>query len=225
VSGFHPHVREINRLIGRAFAESKRLGDGFASDEHFALAILRPEEDSIAAQVLRQLGVTYERFEQGFLHQRARSHPTPGPADTSEGIHTTPAAHELLGRAEGIAAGLGSDAVTTEHVLLAFLWPPELEFTFERLGTSRQAVLDRLAERGVAVPEAPLPPPPAVPQGKHQLVYLPQEQLEAVLRQLPQLLPPESNWGWNLDGDYRAWVSAYGDFDLDALVHQAQDAS
>jgi hypothetical protein len=33
-----------------------------------------------------------------------------------------PAAHELIGRAEGLAAGLGASAVCREHVVLAYLW-------------------------------------------------------------------------------------------------------
>jgi hypothetical protein len=47
------------------------------------------------------------------------------PVDYSEeydSTSTNPAAHALIGRAEGIAAALGAPVVSRDHVLIAYLW-------------------------------------------------------------------------------------------------------
>ncbi len=56
--------------------------------------------------------------------------------------------------------GLGSAEVRDEHELLALLWDPSSPVALqlmEKLGATRERVLEELRRRGVEVPEVPLP--------------------------------------------------------------------
>jgi hypothetical protein len=63
-------------------------------------------------------------------------------------------------RAEGLAAGMGSAVVREEHQLLALVWDPGSPVALhlmEKLGATRERVLEELKRREVEVPEVPLP--------------------------------------------------------------------
>jgi hypothetical protein len=62
----------------------------------------------------------------------------PEKPDNRDWISLNPVAHELLGCAVGLAVGLGAEEPAAEHVLLAYLWRPDHEWLFGRVGTSRQ---------------------------------------------------------------------------------------
>jgi ATP-dependent Clp protease ATP-binding subunit ClpA len=127
-------------LLHGAFDEALRLRHSFVAEDHFLLALVRPSEETMAAQVLRESGVNYEALSAFVIEDFARSDPPLEEADLDSGICTNPAAHELMGRAEGLAAGLGAGQVSAEHVLLALLWSPGTDWMFEGCGTTRQAV-------------------------------------------------------------------------------------
>jgi hypothetical protein len=208
-------------LLFGAGEEALRLRHGFVGEEHFLLAMVRPSEKTTAAHVLRESGMDYEVLSAVVVEDFVRSDPPVEEADLDSGIYLNPAAHELMGRAEGLAAALGAGEVNAEHVLLALLWNSGSDWMFEGCGTTRQAVYERLSARGVPVPVVDLPPSPEPPSGPHQQVFFPRERLNDVLATLPSLLPPDADWGWNHDGGSQGWVSAFGDFDLEALVEQA----
>lgn len=68
---------------------------------------------------------------------------------------------QLLARAEGIAVGQGSRDVLPHHVLLSVLYERASSLiaiqVIERLGCSRQRLVDELGRLGVSIPSAPLP--------------------------------------------------------------------
>ncbi|HUP15707.1 MAG TPA: Clp protease N-terminal domain-containing protein [Acidimicrobiia bacterium] len=47
-------------LVNRAFREMKELETGYCTVDHFLLALLNPEQPTIALRVLNDLGVAYE---------------------------------------------------------------------------------------------------------------------------------------------------------------------
>ena len=199
--------------------EAARLGSSYVGPEHFLLALLRHDQETVAAHALRDSGADYEALSTALLRALSEQRNE----REQHGPTTNPVAHELVGRAEGIAAGVGADAVTAEHVLLGLLWS-DREWSLTLAGTTREAVYERLRASGVSLP-GKLPPSRTRPSGPEQLVYFPQEQLRDVLARLPKLLPADAEWGWNLDGAYRAWVRATGDFDLRERVSQALDGA
>jgi hypothetical protein len=203
------------RTISAAFEEASRLGSGYAGPEHFLLALLRPGEETVAAQALRDCGADYERLRSALVRAAAERRVEP-----NAGVSLNPAAQELVGRAEGLAAGLGAESVTAEHLLLALLWRPERDWPLTLAGTTREIVYERLRAGGVRL-AVELPPSRERPAGPEQLVHFPEVQLRDVLAKLPALLPPDADWGWNVDGAYRACVRATGEFDLRALVRRA----
>lgn len=56
------------KLLEQSILESRRLGQSYVSVEHFWLAILR-EGDGVAANVLRQLGVDFDKAREELLIQ------------------------------------------------------------------------------------------------------------------------------------------------------------
>lgn len=209
---------ELGRASFAAADEAVRLGDGRIDDDHLLLALVRAGEDTPAARALRACGATYERL------AAALARGEPGPADDERSfimLATSPAAHRLEARAEGIALGADAAAVTAEHVLVAFLWEPETERLLERCGTTREAVRDALAGLGAHVPPALPPSPPPCPDGPRQHVDFREEELPQVLRRLVAELPEGAHWGWNVDREGGAWVDGVGDFDLEEQVRAA----
>ncbi len=201
------------RPASAAFEEAARLDSGYVGPHHVLLALLRPGEETVAAQALRDSGADYEKLSTAVAGHRAELE--------HRGITMNAAAHTLVGRAEGIAAGLGAEAVAAEHVLLAIVWD-DRDWSLSAAGTTREAVCERLQDQGVSLPGKQ---PAARPRssGPEQLVYFPQVQLFEVLAGLPKLMPADADWGWNLDGPFRAWVRGKGDFDLRELVRRALD--
>lgn len=125
------------------------------------LAILRLPAGEPAGDALRALGVTDEALAEAIAalpsEYSAREHvsrsPGPGRVVAPEGMM-------FLGRAEGIAAGLGSSRVLPEHLLLSVLWENVRSVTeelLEHLGASRDRIHNKLVEFGVRVPPVPLP--------------------------------------------------------------------
>ena len=128
----------------------------------------------------------------------------------------TAGAHELLARAEGLAAGLGAETVTVDHVLIAYVWSPwTAAYVEEFFGVTHVAIFEQLRVLGVDLPSVPLPPRPR-PTGPR--VYVPFEQLMDVVHRLSDRLPPEYGPGFNHDGKSRAWVVADRDIDLEEHV-------
>lgn len=210
----------VRSAISAAFEEAVRLGSGYAGPEHFLLALLRPGEETAAAQALRDCSASYD----GLSATLERAAAERDRLEPEHGVSLNPVAHELIGRAEGLAAGLGDESVRAEHVLFALLLHPEREWPFTLAGTTREAVYERLQARGVRLP-VELPPSREGRPGPEQLVYFPEEELRDVLARLPALLPRDADWGWNVDGAYRAWVRATGAFDLRELVRRARDGA
>lgn len=200
--------------------ESARLKHGFVGEEHFLLALVRPGEKTVAAEVLRESGVGYEALSAAVAAFASNDQPL-DEEDLESGISANPASHELMGRAEGLAAGLGANRLRAEHVLLALLWSPGSDWMFEGCGTTRQAVYERLKGKGARVPAGELPPSPDPPSGPHQQAFFPLERLNDVLATLPSLLPADAYWAFNHDGHSQGWILAWGEFDLEELVQQA----
>jgi hypothetical protein len=205
-------------FVGRALAEASRLDHGSASVEHLLLALVAPGERSPAAQALHDCSVTYERCASAVSDAAAK--PDASRRGGEDGVTSTPALHELLGRAQGLAAGLGAGAVRPEHMLIALLWDGRSQRLLARCGADREAVYRRLGDHGVKLPAASLPPAVPEPRGQHHRVEIPAERLRDALRRLPQLLAG-TEWGWNTAGPGRARIDAFGDVDLDDAVAQA----
>lgn len=150
--------QEFNANANDAAAE---LGHDWIGVEHFVLAVLRDRRGSPAADALRACGITYETLAEaigalpsdyGKQEQVSRS-PGPGRVVGLEGMM-------FLGRAEGLAAGLGSRTVLPEHLVLSVLWGSVRSVTedvLERLGASRYRIHEKFTELGVKMPTVPLP--------------------------------------------------------------------
>jgi hypothetical protein len=199
----------IYGLLASAFDEAKALGSSWVGPEDFLLAILASKEACPATATLTHFGVTHEAFARDLI--ATVYDPPVDPPGEDDSPELNPAAHELMGRAEGLAIGLGAPAVTLEHVLIAYVWDDsgQMEVGF---GVEREAVIEHLRALGVQVPATALPARPP-PQGRR--VFVPYDHFDAILEKLQERLPANSGFGLNWDPpSSRAWVSAHADVDL-----------
>lgn len=185
-----------------------------ASDDLFLLALAQLPEGAPARRALEAEGVTAERLRAeirvgGDGEDRPR-----------QGFTYSPAYYLIHGRAQGLAAATGDGVVTPEHLLVALVWDGGTSSSqlLWRLGVSRDAVVDRLRQQGVAVPSSPLPAQREVEWGEP--VWFDRDQVDAVLTRVREQLPPQTRWGFNYEGD-RAWIVGQADVDFEALVREA----
>jgi Cysteine-rich CPCC/Clp amino terminal domain, pathogenicity island component len=210
-------LAEFDLLFSFAAEEARARDHHWLGPEHFILAILGRPEDSAAAQALRASGVTYDAFSAEYERRLDRAD---RPERKSSGIGSTPAYHEIIGFAKGLAAGLGSEQVTGEHVLLAVLWEPETGGAdlLETIGAEREDVLARLVELRVDVPRQPLPRR-RERRRYGERFYVPLDQLEAIRAELAAYLPIS----WNVE-EGRGWVSGPEGVDLSDYIPFALEA-
>jgi Clp amino terminal domain, pathogenicity island component len=127
-----------------------------------------------------------------------------------------------MGRAEGVAAGMGSRQPSPEHWLFAILWDADggtVPLVLRRLGGSPKDIVRRLREAGADVPAIDPPEPREVrPVEK---VTFPASHLDVVRAEFPNLLPPGTQWGWNHDREGTGFVVASAYIDVRAYLDVA----
>jgi ATP-dependent Clp protease ATP-binding subunit ClpA len=149
-------------LVARAARESRGLGHPRIGSEHLLLALLAAE--SASGEALRACGLSYEVVREavsGLSDSYVQRTPRNDPSSTPRNfvVHD-PDTQRINARAEGLAAGMGSTEVRDEHALLAQLWDPSSPVALhlmERLGATRERVLEELGRLGVEVPKVSLP--------------------------------------------------------------------
>ena len=203
----------MNSLLHGAFREAESLGHDWIGPEHYFLAILSLGEEPLTV-ALGELGIEHAAFARGMRgsHAEYSTRDAPAPARSTE-MTLNAAAHELIGRADGIARCLGTSSIAVEHVLAAFLWDSAAAGELEAFcNVSSAAVLERLSQVGVQTP-AVLHQDTAV----GARVFIPYSVRGAVYGELRRRLPSDSGLGVNNDGQH-AWVMARRDVDLAAHV-------
>jgi hypothetical protein len=169
------------------------MGHRFCTTEHLLLALLSPPEPTPAAEVLTELGLSYDALAE---HTDRMAASARGDGD---GVGSTPVYQLISGMARGIAVGMGATRPTDEHVLLAIFFDEHAgDGPLTAFGIDPDEVVAGLRERGVPVPEVappvaktpigPLGPWVYFPEGDFQLVT------QAVLKQYP---PGTVHWGTN----------------------------
>ncbi len=195
------------RVELRMLAFAGRTGVAHVGVEDVLDALAAPPEPTVAARVLAQLGYVSPTME-GAEDRRAES------------TASTPAEQALIAAAAGLAVGLGSHAVTDEHVLLALAFTHVGIALLVRRNLDPDEVVAGLAAAGVAVPRLtpPVPTLPVAPFGPR--VYF-RGRGEGLASELLRRYPPgtvtigfnTSAWkpGWG-------WVDAEDEVPLEEIV-------
>ena len=143
--------------MSRAAQEARDLGHPRIGSEHLLLALVAT--DSASGKALRACGLSYEAVREA-VSSLSDSHGQRTPRDDPSSsiphnwlVHD-PDTQRIDARAEGLAAGMGSAEVRDEHELLAVVGDPTL---MERLGATRERVLEELGRLGLEVAKVPLP--------------------------------------------------------------------
>jgi ATP-dependent Clp protease ATP-binding subunit ClpA len=153
----------LARGASAEYRAAEGLGHRRIRSEHLLLALVGTE--STSGQALRACGLSREavldeisRLPDGY-HERMRSGATP----SGSFLAVDQELRAIDGRAEGLAAGLGSTEVRDEHRLLSLLYEPTSILAtriIEKRGVTGEQILEELNRRGVKVPEVPPPTRP-----------------------------------------------------------------
>jgi hypothetical protein len=204
-----------------AFEQAKQLDHGWVGPEHFLLAVLATSNP--ASDALGGLGVTYELVRQHL--QSLRPDPDIQTPKARAGMTMNPAAHEVVGWAQGYAAASRLTTPAPEHWLMAILYASDRgAMWLHPFGVSAKAAIDSLALRGANIPA--FSPPEYQPWHGHHYVYVSKEELQPVIDVLNEKYPASSDvkWGFNLVGTpRRGRISAEEGIDLDQVVMQARE--
>ena len=203
-----------------AFAEAKRLGHSWVGPEHGLLAILRGDPGGTARMALEEAGLDADQFER-HVERIERSDPKPNRDPAGGGISPNPGWYGAVGRAEGLAAGVGVSDVRPVDLLLALLWHTTEWLPVTGLGVSREDVAASLGRSGVTLPATPLPNLER-PWRNPVRVDFPMRALGKVVEVLKERHPPRSGLRWLINHDQAelAWAIAEEGIDLQGIVDQ-----
>jgi hypothetical protein len=198
------HARDLGRLV--------------VTDDLVLAALAELEDEEPACRALLAEGAFPTR-----VLDEIRTHGD-GAAGESQGLIFPASYYSMHGRAQAFSASLRAGESTAEDVLLALIWDPisHSSRVLWRLGIDRQAVVSRLRNLGVAVPETPLPAQRAITWGDR--VWFERTQASRVLDHLGAALPPAKRWTFAYEEE-RAWAQAEADVDLPSLVRAALTTS
>jgi len=150
----------LNReLVREAHQAATDLGHEQIGVEHLLLAIVHPSANSSARVALGECDVTHNRLYAEFRELPATYLKSDAPVAPDGGRMLGAEAVHVIGRAEGMAIGMGTLAIQPEHVLMSLIWDPSdgVAITaLERLGATRARLLEALVRQKVAVPSTPL---------------------------------------------------------------------
>ncbi len=103
------------RVVFFAQEEAGRLGENYVSTEHLLLGLCR-ENDSVAARVLDQMGVSLSRIRSEIERQITR-----GDGRLGQDMQLTPRAKRVIDLAYDEARTLNNNYIGTEHILLGLV--------------------------------------------------------------------------------------------------------
>jgi ATP-dependent Clp protease ATP-binding subunit ClpC len=199
-TGSPPFTAKAKKALELSLREALARNDRTIRPEHLLLGLLR-EGEGVAAQVLREAGVTHAAFSPLVGPPQSTWDPGRriwrrafrGPSNFPSSIvgNATPGAEALPITARRVA---GSDPVSTYHYLVALLEEGVAAGILQSLGVTREAVADKFAELGTAGTSDAMPSVPVEVEGEQFRVTPDQaEQIRRWLRREgPPPLPPDA---------------------------------
>jgi hypothetical protein len=145
----------------RALREALERKIGPVGGPELVLALVA--EPSVAAEILVENGITYERVAERFCGERVTRMPDGSlrPASNTTGLSMNPDGYKVCGRAEGLALAAGFAEPRPEDWLIALLYSGDgmgFAAVLQVLEVSRPALVDSMRRRGLVLPEVELPP-------------------------------------------------------------------
>jgi len=141
----------VKKVIGIAFDEATRLGHAYVGTEHLLLGIL-VEGEGVAAQVLREMGVTADNAG-AEIERRLKEWPPEKTASTPHGTAATRLlpmgqdVRQLMLAASAQAVGTRSSAIGLDHLLNAMISSAGMEALARLLDVRR---LTAMKEQAIA---------------------------------------------------------------------------
>jgi ATP-dependent Clp protease ATP-binding subunit ClpC len=170
---FERFTDRARRVVVLAQEESRLLGHNYIGTEHLLLGLLA-EQEGVAARALRSLGITLDA-----AREQVREIIGPGPQEVRGHIPFTPRAKKILELSLREALKLGSEVISTEHLLLGLVdeGAGVGAQILERLGAPAPAVREAVIILAEAEPEVTPARPEAGVRSFAQSVRLPIEAL------------------------------------------------
>jgi ATP-dependent Clp protease ATP-binding subunit ClpC len=166
---FERFTERARRVVVLAQEESRLLGHNYIGTEHLLLGLLA-EREGVAARALESLDVTLDA-----AREQVREIIGPGQQELSGHIPFTPRAKKILELSLREALKLGSEVISTEHLLLGLVdeGAGVGAQILERLGAPAPAVREAVIILAEAEPETPPARPEAGVRSFPQGVRLP----------------------------------------------------
>jgi ATP-dependent Clp protease ATP-binding subunit ClpA len=189
--------------------------------EHVLLALVAPDETSVAAVALRKSGADYDAMRGAAAQQTENGVARRGPRPRSKGM--SPSWYTLVGRVDAFAVALGANRIEPEHLLLSLLWEPNGSHAYllTKVGATRRKVYRNLSKLGVATPKSPPPPEDDTRWGAYATVRVPGGQAWELASFVRKQLPEGAPFGFNFNTTH-AWFHSGDDIDLLPLVRKAR---
>jgi len=130
-------TEKARRVVFFAQEEAGRLGENYVSTEHLLLGLVR-EEDSVAALILKRLGVSCAR-----IRSEVEKQVTRGDGRLGQDMQLTPRAKRVIDLAYEEARALNNNYIGTEHLLLGLIREGEglAGRVLEKLGVTHDSVV------------------------------------------------------------------------------------
>jgi hypothetical protein len=205
----------VERIVVDAFSEATALGHTWVGAEHLLLALAKQPPDSSVRQALDDF-VLDESYVASYLAE------TPTFVSDREGASPNPRFYGIVGRAEGMAVGMGTRRPLPEHFFLALIWEPcgPQVGLLTSAGATASGLQAALAARNVLVPQSE-PPPFDDRRWGDRVPITRAEYNDGLPGRVARLLPPGTGFGCNAT-DEGAWIQAEEGFDLLPYLEQAR---
>lgn len=199
------------------------MRQSWVGPEHFLLAVLA--EPGVVREVLAGLGLTHDRLATALAGMKIAN----GKRlryFASKGATTNPAAHQVIGWAQGFAAASGRMKPKPEDWFLAIAYGDcgVAESIVHTLGLSTAALVQAVGAAGVRVPD--YLPTETRPWRGHREVEIDRAEWQAVSALLSKQHPPGSDWRWGFnsrrDRPGKVQFLAEDGIDLESIVSEAR---
>ena len=186
-------------MLRRAGQEAERLGQPIWGSEHILLSLTRLDRGDAGRgpEILDRLGISADVVE-GLIERHCSS------AEIDDHVRAGPEVAYVVTHTRWLAIYLGQNPANTEHLLLGTLQHHKAESKVLR-------ELDLTFEDAYSALTGQEPPPELRPR---RPLYVPEQQLSALLRYLPDVLPEGVSYGFNFDDELAWFDSSAEDFDV-----------
>ena len=222
-------TREAEHSLELAEEEARNLDHNWVGTEHLLLALVRMVEEGALSGGVEALRRSLESsgIDGSTVRRRVvAAVPPESEVEPDSEVELTPKMTRILVRAQELATENSQDLASTEHFLLGMFWEAGGlgDRVLEHMGITSEKLVEYLSRQDVL--DSPISPrvfpPPRVEHNYNKAVTVSPEDLEVLLRKLPNILPSDAPLAFNISPDGEsAWIASAENVQLENSIRQA----